>query len=287
MKRLQAYKYALKTTPALEHQLLRFAGSCRFVWNRMLDLQKQRLDAGEPVLRYNKSALFVGRGGWGEDGRLKKRRLTQKKKITRLHQRIANVRTDFLHKTSTTISKNHAVVVLEDLRIKNMSASARGTKEQPGKNVNQKRGLNRSILDQGWFEFRRQLDYKQQWAGGLVIAVSRAATPVRTCPDAVTSPPTTARRKRNSSASNADTRSMPTWLRRRTFWRQGMPCQPVERGCSQTALRSRNPPRAFAMLRSLVGIPFSSGRGGCQHFCCPPNLCGPNLFGCNGLAHLL
>lgn len=105
----------------------------------------------------------------------------QKKKITRLHQRIAHVRADFLHKTSTAISKKHAVVVLEDLRIRNMSASARGTKEQPGKNVNQKRGLNRSILDQGWFEFRRQLEYKQEWAGGLVLAVPPQNTS-RICP---------------------------------------------------------------------------------------------------------
>lgn len=106
----------------------------------------------------------------------------QKRRITRLHQRIANVRADFLHKTSTTISKNHAVVVLEDLQIKNMSASARGTKEQPGRNINQKRGLNRSILDQGWSEFRRQLDYKQQWNGGRVLAVPPRNTS-RTCPE--------------------------------------------------------------------------------------------------------
>ena len=55
-----------------------------------------------------------------------------------MHQRIANVRADFLHKTSTAISKNHAIVVLEDLRIRNMSASASGTREQPGTNVNRK-----------------------------------------------------------------------------------------------------------------------------------------------------
>lgn len=105
----------------------------------------------------------------------------QKKKITRLHQRISNVRTDFLHKATTTLSQNHAVVVLENLRIKNMSASSRGTKDQPGRNVNQKKERNRSILDQGWFEFRRQLEYKQQWTGGLVLAVPPQNTS-RTCP---------------------------------------------------------------------------------------------------------
>ena len=38
--------------------------------------------------------------------------------------------------------------------------------------MRQKSGLNRSILDQGWYEFRRQLEYKQKWRGGKVITVS-------------------------------------------------------------------------------------------------------------------
>ena len=75
-----------------------------------------------------------------------------------------------------------SIVALEDLRIRNMSASASGTREQPGTNVNQKRGLNRSILDQGWYEFRRQLEYKQVWRGGLVLAVPPQNTS-RSCPN--------------------------------------------------------------------------------------------------------
>ncbi|WP_459947922.1 RNA-guided endonuclease InsQ/TnpB family protein, partial [Desulfocastanea catecholica] len=51
----------------------------------------------------------------------------QKKKITRLHIRIADTRNDYLHKSSTTISKNHAIVYVEDLKIRNMSRSAAGT----------------------------------------------------------------------------------------------------------------------------------------------------------------
>jgi putative transposase len=94
-----------------------------------------------------------------------------KAKVQKLHGRIANVRRDFLHKASTTISKNHAMVCIEELKIANMSKSAAGTKNQPGKNVKAKAGLNRSILDQGWYEFRRQLEYKQAWLGGLVVAV--------------------------------------------------------------------------------------------------------------------
>jgi putative transposase len=104
-----------------------------------------------------------------------------KAKVQKLHTRIANVRRDFLHKTSSTISQNHAIVCIEDLQVRNMSKSAAGSSETPGRNVKAKSGLNKSILDQGWFEFRRQLDYKQIWRGGEVLAVPPRNTS-RTCP---------------------------------------------------------------------------------------------------------
>jgi putative transposase len=104
-----------------------------------------------------------------------------KAKVQRIHVRIANARRDYLHKASTTISKNHAMVVVEDLQVSNMSRSAVGSVEQPGRNVRAKSGLNRSILDQGWAEFRRQLEYKVLWAGGLFLAVPPQNTS-RTCP---------------------------------------------------------------------------------------------------------
>jgi putative transposase len=57
-----------------------------------------------------------------------------------------------------------------------MTASAKGTAESPGRNVKQKAGLNKSILDQGWGEFSRQLEYKQSWRGGWVLYVNPAYT---------------------------------------------------------------------------------------------------------------
>ena len=104
-----------------------------------------------------------------------------KAKVQRIHARIANARRDFLHKTTTALSQNHALVIVEDLQVKNMSRSAKGTRAQPGKHVRAKSGLNRSILDQGWFEFRRQLGYKMAWVGGLVLAVPPQHTS-QTCP---------------------------------------------------------------------------------------------------------
>ena len=104
-----------------------------------------------------------------------------KTKVQRLHTRIANCRKDYLHQATTTISQNHAMVCIEDLQVRNMSKSAAGTSEAPGKNVRAKSGLNKSILDQGWFEFRRQLAYKLAWNGGMLVAVPPHNTS-RTCP---------------------------------------------------------------------------------------------------------
>lgn len=104
-----------------------------------------------------------------------------KAKVQRIHARIGNARRDYLHKATTTISKNHAMVCIKDLQVRNMSKSAAGTADAPGKNVRAKSGLNKAILDQGWFEFRRQLDYKLAWSGGLLIAVPPHNTS-RTCP---------------------------------------------------------------------------------------------------------
>jgi putative transposase len=103
----------------------------------------------------------------------------QKSRVTRIHEKIADIRKDYLHQASTQLSKNHAVVVLENLQVANMSASAAGTVEEPGRNVKAKSGLNRSILDQGWYEFRRQLTYKQCWLGGEVVLVDPKHTSQR------------------------------------------------------------------------------------------------------------
>jgi putative transposase len=121
------------------------------------------------------------------------RRLAKKKKfsqnwkkakarITKLHSKIANIRKDFVHKVSADISKNHAVVFVEDLQVSNMSKSSKGTKDKPGKKVAQKSGLNRSILDASPFELLRQLEYKMLWNGGILIAVPPQNTS-RKCPE--------------------------------------------------------------------------------------------------------
>jgi len=93
------------------------------------------------------------------------------RKIQKLHHHIANIRHDYLHKITTSISKNHAMIACEDLKVVNMSKSASGSMENKGRHVKAKSGLNKSILDQGFSMMVDMLEYKQQWRGGLLIKV--------------------------------------------------------------------------------------------------------------------
>ena len=97
-------------------------------------------------------------------------------RLGRLHARIAAQRRDWLHKLSTELADTHPVIAIEDLKVGGMSASAKGTIERPGKKVRQKAGLNRAILEQGWAEFRRLLEYKCAERGGAVVPVPAAYT---------------------------------------------------------------------------------------------------------------
>lgn len=105
------------------------------------------------------------------------------KALQRLAQHKAKMvrrRADMIHQASARIVKNHDVVGLEDIRVKSMTASAKGTLEAPGRNIAPKAGLNRAVLDRGWGEFRRQCEYKLAWKGGQVVKV-RAAYSSQTC----------------------------------------------------------------------------------------------------------
>lgn len=102
------------------------------------------------------------------------------KRLAALHRRIARQRSDWLHQLTTRLASEHAVIAIEDLKVKNMSASASGCAAEPGKQVKQKSGLNRSILDQAWGEFARQLGYKLAANGGELVEVNPAYSS-RTC----------------------------------------------------------------------------------------------------------
>ncbi|MEX5708194.1 transposase, partial [Parafrankia sp. FMc6] len=74
--------------------------------------------------------------------------------------READRRKDWVERTSTDLARRFDVIRVEDLRITNMTRSARGTAEQPGRNVRQKAGLNRGILANGWGLLARRLEQK-------------------------------------------------------------------------------------------------------------------------------
>ena len=75
------------------------------------------------------------------------------------------------HEITNEITNNYGKIAVEDLKIKNMTATASGTVEDPGSNVAQKAGLNRVILERGWGNFFRQLEYKSTWKGGELVKV--------------------------------------------------------------------------------------------------------------------
>ena len=100
-----------------------------------------------------------------------KRRQRVKAKLLGLKQHEANCRATHLHQRSAALARDYAVIVIEDLGVKNMMWSAKGTVETPGTNVAQKTGLNRSIGDAAWGRFSGFLTYKAVRAGGSVIRV--------------------------------------------------------------------------------------------------------------------
>ena len=87
-------------------------------------------------------------------------------KVAKLHYRIANIRKDALHKLTTYLSKNHTEICIEDLNVNGMSKNHK---------------LASAILDGGFSEFRRQLEYKCQWYGSILTIVDRFYPSSKTC----------------------------------------------------------------------------------------------------------
>ena len=85
-------------------------------------------------------------------------RAKAKLRLAKLHARIANIRRDNLHQISTSITRRFHTIGIEDLNVKGMLGN---------------RHLARAIADMGFYELRRQLEYKAAWRGGLVVVVDR------------------------------------------------------------------------------------------------------------------
>ncbi|MBB5405175.1 putative transposase [Paraburkholderia sp. JPY162] len=109
-------------------------------------------------------------------GSIRYRRLGAR--VAKVHERIGNLRREFLHKETTRMVKACAVLATEELRIQNMSRSAKGTQQKPGRLVKQKAGLNREILSAGSSMAHNMLAYKAVEAGTrLHVANTRQLKP--------------------------------------------------------------------------------------------------------------
>lgn len=87
-------------------------------------------------------------------------------KLARLHARIANIRSDALHKLTTDLTRRFHTIGIEDLNVRGMLRN---------------RYLSRSIADGGFFEFRRQSEYKAEMRGGRVVVADRFFASSKTC----------------------------------------------------------------------------------------------------------
>ena len=108
-------------------------------------------------------------------GRSRKGSNQRKKKVKTLSRECRRNRVknrNECHRITTELVRRYAGMALENLRIKNMTRSAAGTAEEPGRNVAAKAGLNRSILEQSWGLIRSQLTYKAEWAGRELVMVN-------------------------------------------------------------------------------------------------------------------
>jgi transposase len=113
----------------------------------------------------------LGRAQRGSNRRARTRRA-----IARLRAREADTRKDWVEKVSTDLARRFDLIRVEDLRITNLTRSARGTRERPGRNVGQKAGLNREIMRSGWGLLVNRLDDK---APGRVERIPPAFTSQR------------------------------------------------------------------------------------------------------------
>lgn len=108
-------------------------------------------------------------------------------KVARINARIADQRRDFLDKLSTNIIRDNQTVIIEDLAVRNMTrrCKPKTDPEHPGQYLpngqSAKSGLNRSILDAGWAEFRRMLEYKSEWYGRQLIVIDQYYPSTQLC----------------------------------------------------------------------------------------------------------
>ena len=110
--------------------------------------------------RYQRMMARRQRGSRKQGIKPSRRYLRAKHLYARTQQKIVQARTNWCHQVSREIANEYNAVYLEDLNIRTMTKSAKGTAKNPGKHVKQKARLNKSILDSGWSRLEQYLGYK-------------------------------------------------------------------------------------------------------------------------------
>ena len=108
-----------------------------------------------------------------------KNRNKSRRAIEAFHAKVRRRRRDAADKASRRLADGYTHIAFEDLRVKNMTASAAGTMAEPGSHVAQKAGLNRALLDVAPGLVWRSTTYKAAWAGGVCVAVDPRETSQR------------------------------------------------------------------------------------------------------------
>ena len=139
-------------------------------------------DYGKQLL--SKKGRPMRRSFWTSDQPTKSY-LKARRRLSRLTERLASMRQDFRHRTTSAIvasavKKGIDLLAMEDLQVTNMTRSARGTETRPGRNVRAKSGMNRSILREAWGETLTMLEYKAERAGIPSVRVNAQGTSI-TC----------------------------------------------------------------------------------------------------------
>ena len=125
----------------------------------------ERLEAPRPLQRNLRKLQRLSKAhSRKEKGSCNRKRSARR--LSRLHAKIANQRSDWLHKVTTRLAKSHGRIVVEDLAVANLIRNRR---------------LARHIADQGWGEFRRQLAYKTSWYGSELVVVDRFWPSTKRC----------------------------------------------------------------------------------------------------------
>lgn len=109
------------------------------------------------------------------------RRKVTVRKLAKTHHITSLRRETGLHQLTKNLTTRYTVIGIEDLNVAGMTSSASGTIENPGKNVAQKAGLNRAVLDVAFGTFRNQLEYKAAWYGSAVQVIDRYYPSSQTC----------------------------------------------------------------------------------------------------------